>query len=130
MLAKIRNSTDSKLAKVILAIIIVPFALFGIDSYLSSVGSNVFVAKVNNVEISGQQYQNTEAMIKQQMGGPDADPALFQSQEFKMAVVDNLISNELMNQSITDNGFVISDNQLSNYIVGMPDFQDNGKFSQ
>ena len=49
MLDKIRNSTDSKLAKVILGIIIIPFALFGIDSYLSSVGSNVFVAKVNGI---------------------------------------------------------------------------------
>ena len=61
MLDKIRNSTDSKLAKVILGIIIIPFALFGIDSYLSSVGSNVFVAKVNGVEISGQQYQNRKS---------------------------------------------------------------------
>jgi peptidyl-prolyl cis-trans isomerase D len=73
MLDKIRNSTDSKLAKVILGIIIIPFALFGIDSYLSSVGSNVFVAKVNGVEISGQQYQNTEALIKEQMGGAASD---------------------------------------------------------
>ena len=130
MLDKIRNSTDSKLAKVILGIIIIPFALFGIDSYLSSVGSNVFVAKVNGVEISGQQYQNTEALIKEQMGGAASDPSLFQSPQFKKAVIENLISAELMNQSISDNGFVISDDQLSSYIVGMPDFQENGKFSQ
>ena len=130
MLEKIRNSTDSKLAKVILGIIIIPFALFGIDSYLSSVGSNVFVAKVNGVEISGQQYQNSESLIKEQMGGGNSDPALFQSPQFKKAVIENLISAELMNQSINDNGFVISDEQLSNYIVGMPDFQENGKFSQ
>ena len=95
MLDKIRNSTDSKLAKVILGIIIIPFALFGIDSYLSSVGSNVFVAKVNGIEISGQQYQNTEALIKEQMGGAASDPALFQSPQFKKAVIENLISAEL-----------------------------------
>ena len=35
-----------------------------------------------------------------------------------------------MNQSIDKNGFVISDEQLGAYIVGMPDFQENGKFSQ
>ena len=35
-----------------------------------------------------------------------------------------------MNQSIDKNGFVISNEQLSSYIVGMPDFQENGKFSQ
>lgn len=130
MLEKIRNSTDSKLAKVILAIIIIPFALFGIDSYLSSVGSNVYVAKVNGTEISGQQYQNSEALIKDQMGSENNDPALFQSPEFKKAVIDNLISTELVNQSISENGFVISNDQLSSYIVGMPDFQKDGKFSQ
>ena len=130
MLEKIRNSTDSKLAKVILAIIIIPFALFGIDSYLSSVGSNVYVAKVNGTEISGQQYQNSEALIKDQMGSENNDPTLFQSPEFKKAVIDNLISTELVNQSISENGFVISNDQLSSYIVGMPDFQKDGKFSQ
>ena len=46
MLDKIRNSTDSKLAKVILAIIIIPFALFGIDSYLSSVGQMYTLPKL------------------------------------------------------------------------------------
>ncbi len=130
MLDKIRNSTDSKLAKIILGIIIVPFALFGIDSYLSSVGSNVYIAKVNGVDISAQQYQNTEAMIRDQMSDPNTDPALFDSPEFKKAVLDNIISTELMNQSVDKNGFVISDEQLGAYIVGMPDFQENGKFSQ
>ena len=130
MLDKIRNSTDSKLAKIILGIIIVPFALFGIDSYLSSVGSNVYIAKVNGVDISAQQYQNTETMIRDQMSDPNTDPALFDSPEFKKAVLDNIISTELMNQSIDKNGFVISDEQLGAYIVGMPDFQENGKFSQ
>ena len=130
MLDKIRNSTDSKLAKIILGIIIIPFALFGIDSYLSSVGSNVYIAKVNGVDISAQQYQNTEAMIRDQMSDPKTDPALFDSPEFKKAVLDNIISTELMNQSIDKNGFVISDEQLGAYIVGMPDFQENGKFSQ
>jgi peptidyl-prolyl cis-trans isomerase D len=130
MLDKIRNSTDSKLAKIILGIIIIPFALFGIDSYLSSVGSNVYIAKVNGVDISAQQYQNTEAMIRDQMSDPNTDPALFDSPEFKKAVLDNIISTELMNQSIDKNGFVISDEQLGAYIVGMPDFQENDKFSQ
>lgn len=130
MLDKIRNSTDSKLAKIILGIIIIPFALFGIDSYLSSLGSNVYIAKVNEVDISAQQYQNTEAMIRDQMSDPKTDPALFDSPEFKKAVLDNIISTELMNQSIDKNGFVISDEQLGAYIVGMPDFQENGTFSQ
>ena len=130
MLEAIRNNKDSKLAKIILAIIIVPFALFGIDSYLSSLGTNAYVAKVNGKEISLQQYQRNFSTIREQMAEPNADPAIFDSPEFKNAVLENLISAELVNQAINEFGFAISDQQLRDYIVGMPDFQIGGKFSQ
>ena len=130
MLEAIRNNKDSKLAKIILAIIIVPFALFGIDSYLSSLGTNAYVAKVNGKEISLQQYQRNFSTIREQMADPNADPAIFDSPEFKNAVLENLISAELVNQAINEFGFAISDQQLRDYIVGMPDFQIGGKFSQ
>jgi peptidyl-prolyl cis-trans isomerase D len=51
MLDKIRNNTQSKFAKIVLVIIIIPFALFGIDSYLSSIGDDVYAAKVNGESI-------------------------------------------------------------------------------
>jgi peptidyl-prolyl cis-trans isomerase D len=130
MLEKIRNSKDSKLAKVILVIIIIPFALFGIDSYLSSITTNNYVAKVNGQELSLQQYQRTEDIIRQQMTDANTDPSLFESNQFRQAVVDNMVSTELISQAINDYGFSISDEQLRDYIVGMPDFQVNGKFSQ
>ncbi|MDG2252557.1 MAG: SurA N-terminal domain-containing protein [Methylophilaceae bacterium] len=131
ILAKIRNNTQTKTAKVILGIIIVPFALFGIDSYLSSVGSNVYVAKVDGYEISLQQYIETERQVRDQMAaGGEQDQSQFETPEFKKAVVESLISSELITQSINKNNFTISDAQLSSYIVGMPEFQDKGKFSQ
>ena len=64
------------------------------------------------------------------MADPNADPAIFDSPEFKNAVLENLISAELVNQAINEFGFAISDQQLRDYIVGMPDFQIGGKFSQ
>ena len=130
MLEAIRNSKDSKLGKVILEIIIIPFALFGIDSYLSSLGGNAYIAKINGKEVSLQQYQRNFSTIREQMADPNADPSIFESPEFKNAVLDNLISAELVNQAIDKYGFAISDQQLSEYIVGMPDFQVGGKFSQ
>ena len=87
ILAKIRNNTQTKTAKVILGIIIVPFALFGIDSYLSSVGSNVYVAKVDGYEISLQQYIETERQVRDQMAaGGEQDQSQFETPEFKKAV--------------------------------------------
>ena len=66
MLDKIRNNTQSKFAKVVLVIIIIPFALFGIDSYLSSIGDDVYAAKVNGESISIQSYQNALNRVKDQ----------------------------------------------------------------
>ena len=131
ILEKIRNNTQTKTAKVILGIIIVPFALFGIDSYLSSAGSNVYVAKVDGEEISLQQFIETEQQVRTQMSaGGEQDQSQFETPEFKKAVVESLVSSKLIAQSIIKNNFTISDTQLSTYIVGMPEFQDKGKFSQ
>ena len=132
MLEQIRKRTETTLAKVILGIIIVPFALFGIDSYLSSVGSNVNIATVNDESITSQELQKIEsqfiAQIKSQ--NESTDPQIFQGIEFKKAVLDKVISTKLINQEIKNSGFHISNMQIGTYISGMPEFQKNGKFSQ
>ena len=131
ILQKIRNNTESKTAKVILAIIIIPFALFGIDSYLSSYSSNLYVAKVDGKEISLKQFIQTQQQVRDQMSaGGEQDQSQFETPVFKKAVLESLVSSELISQSIKKNNFTISDAQLSSYIVGMPEFQDKGKFSQ
>jgi len=132
MLEQIRNRTQTTFARVILVIIIIPFALFGIDSYLSSVGSNVNIASVNGESISSQEFQKTESQLINQIRSQDeqTDPNVFQSLEFKKAVLDKLISTKLVNQSVKDSGFYISDKQVGIYISGMPEFQKNGNFSQ
>jgi peptidyl-prolyl cis-trans isomerase D len=131
ILESIRSKTETKMAKVILGIIIVPFALFGIDSYLSSVGANVYVAKVDGEEILLTQYAKTYDQVQNQMSsGGEQDPTQYTTPAFKKAVLESLISSTLIKQSIKKNNFTISDTQLSSYIVGMPEFQDKGKFSQ
>ena len=132
MLEHIRSRTQTKLAKVILGIIIVPFALFGIDSYLSSVGSNVQIASVNDEPITSQELEKTErqyiALIKSQ--DESVDPKTFQNIEFKKAVLDKLITTTLVKQEIKNSGFYINDNQVGSYISGLPEFQRDGRFSQ
>ena len=132
MLEQIRNRTQTTFAKVILGIIIIPFALFGIDSYLSSGGRNIHIASVNDEAITSQDLQKTESQFIAQIKGQDesTDPKVFKSLEFKKAVLDKLISTKLVNQAVKDSGFYISDEQIGTYISGMPEFQRNGKFSQ
>ena len=129
MLEQIRNRTQTTFAKVILGIIIVPFALFGIDSYLSSVGNVIHIASVNDEHITAKALRDAENQFKARQE-ESTDPKLFESIEFKKAVLDKLITTKLINQEIKNSGFFISDNQVATYISGMPQFQQNGKFSQ
>ena len=132
MLDKIRNNTQSKFAKVVLVIIIIPFALFGIDSYLSSIGDDVYAAKVNGESITIQSYQNALNRVKDQFLNQSTppDPTIFETAEFRKSVLDGMIASKLVAQEAVRANFVISDNQLSQYILGMPGFQRNGKFDQ
>ena len=132
MLEQIRNRTQTTFAKVILAIIIIPFALFGVDSYLSSVGNNIYIASVNDEPITSSEVEQTKSQFVAQIVSQDesTDPKVFETLEFKKAVLDKLIITKLINQEIKKSGFYISDSQVGVYISGMPEFQKNGKFSQ
>jgi peptidyl-prolyl cis-trans isomerase D len=132
MLNAIRQHTQGWLAKVILALITIPFALFGIDSYLNDAGSNVAVAKVNGDKISIQEYSNAIDNVRNrlQSEGQKVDTAMLESAELKQSVLDGLITRRLVNAEIHNANFKISDEQLSQHILGMPEFQENGKFSE
>ena len=132
MLGSIRNHTQGLIAKIILGLITVPFALFGIDSYFNDAGSNVAVAKVNNEKISIQEYSNAIEGVRNrlQSEGRKVDAGLLESNELKQSVLDGLITRRLVNAEIKKSNFKISDEQLSQHILGMPDFQANGQFSE
>ncbi|KQT43282.1 MULTISPECIES: SurA N-terminal domain-containing protein [unclassified Methylophilus] len=132
MLEALRKHTQGWMAKIILALIVVPFALFGIDSYLNNAGGQVAVAKVDGQKISLQEYSNAVENARNylQSQGQKVDAALLESPAFKQSVLDSIITRRLVEGAIQDYRFKISDDQLSQHVVGMPEFQSNGKFSE
>lgn len=132
MLEALRKHTQGWMAKIILALIVVPFALFGIDSYLNQAGGQVAVAKVDGQKISLQEYSNAveNARNYMQSQGQKVDTALLESPAFKQSVLEGIITRRLIEGAIHDYRFKISDEQLSQHILGMPEFQSNGKFSE
>jgi len=132
MLELIRNHSKGWLAKIILAAITIPFALFGIDQYLSGAGANVPVAKVGGDEISLQEYSRTVEDVRTRMQGQGEqyDPALLESPAFKQSILDGLIMRRLVNAETVNANFQIGDKQLSDHILKMPEFQENGQFSE
>ena len=132
MLEKFRSYAQTKAAKIILALILVPFALFGIDSYLNQAGNNLSIAKVNGYKIALPEYNRAIENVRNRImsEGKKVDPAMFDSFEFKESIIDGLITKQLLNNDIKKSRFRITDQQLSQYIIGMPEFQKDGKFSQ
>ena len=131
MLETFREHSKGWLAKLILAFITVPFALWGIDSYLQGAGSNVAVAKVNGSSITLQEYGNAlQEMRNQLQASGKNDPALLEDPAVKEAVLNKLIVTRLMNSEVKHANFIVSDEQLGKYIVALPEFQQSGKFSQ
>jgi peptidyl-prolyl cis-trans isomerase D len=132
MLEAIRNHTQGWLAKVILAVITVPFALFGIDSYLNQAGGDVAVAKIGSEKISVQEFSNSIENVRNrlQSEGQKIDADMLDSPELKQSVLDGLIARRVVNAEVLRSNFKISDEQLNQHILGMPEFQQDGKFSE
>ena len=131
MLDKIRSVAHGWVGKALLALITIPFALFGIYSYLNHAGSNVAVAEVAGHSISIQEYSNALQNLRNRLQSEGkVDPAQLDSPEVKAMVLNQLISKRLLNDEIQHAKYAISDAQLATYVTGMPEFQKEGKFSQ
>ncbi|WP_324778679.1 SurA N-terminal domain-containing protein [Thiobacillus sedimenti] len=133
MLEAIRKHAQGWLAKVILALIAITFALFGVDSYLKGGRGGNVVAEVGDVgisreelarEIQGQTDRMREAM------GPAFDPAVAQTVEFRKQVLDSLIERKALLLEARDSGIAAPDAYVASVVAQIPAFQENGKFSQ
>jgi peptidyl-prolyl cis-trans isomerase D len=126
MLQRIREGSQGWVAKVIVGAIIVTFALFGAESLVSyfSSGSND-VATVNGEPIS---RQAVETQVQRGIRSGQVPPE--QERQFRGQVLDQLIRQRTLDQYASEGGLHISDSQLDQLIVSLPEFQDqDGRFS-
>lgn len=131
MLEAIRERTKGWLAKVILALITIPFALFGIDQYLQGAGSNVPIAKVDGDAITVQEFGNALQNLRNRLQSEgQTDMTILDRPELRQSVLDKLINDRLLSAEVKRANFSISDEQLSQYITSMPEFSVDGKFSE
>ena len=132
MLSEIRNRATGWLAWVIVILITIPFALWGIQSYFEGESAEP-VATVNGAEISLYEYQNAlsrqrQAMIQEY--GSDFAATLLDRPETKSRVLDGLIDEQLLAAYVRDQNYRISDGQLSQLIAANPAFWEDGQFSE
>lgn len=133
MLDVIRDRAQSWVAKVILVLITIPFALWGVDSYLRGGADGAVVAEVDSQKISQQEFNQVlrEQQDRMRSVMKDAfDPAMLDKPEIRRSILDNLVEQRLLTGGAAKAGMVVSDEMLAGFIGAIPDFQENGKFSQ
>lgn len=131
MLDTFREHSKGWLAKGILAFIAVTFAVFGIDTYLQNAGSGAAVAKVDGKSVTMQEFSNAMQELRKQLQAEGkVDPALLEDPEVRQTILDRLVTSRLLNAEVRNRHFALTDDALSKFIITLPEFQQNGKFSQ
>jgi peptidyl-prolyl cis-trans isomerase D len=132
MLQNIRKNMQGTIAKVIVAIIVVPFALFGIESLLGG-GGVQYVAEVNGEGLSATDLQQQINQQKRRLLmnlGDNIDPSMLDDQMLAGPALEYMIQQKLLMQAATSYGLAVSDKRLGEYIAGMSVFQVEGVFDQ
>ncbi len=133
MFELLREKRVGKLAaKIILAILIIPFALFGVDYYQRG-GGGEFVAEVGSYRITRQEYEQAVRDRQEQMRsvlGRNFDPAILENPEVRRAILEDVINQRALAQRAADFRLVVTDGELVSLIQGIEAFQKDGKFSK
>ncbi len=132
MLQNIRDNSQGIIAKIIVGLIIVTFALFGVESLVSLTSGSNAPATVNGVEISERDVlQGADLQRRQLLArmGENADPTLLDDNLIRKATLDNLIQQEILVQSAVDQNMAISDQVLDQMILNTQDFKVDGVFN-
>lgn len=131
MLQKIRDKTTGWIAIVVVGLLIIPFAFFGVNNYFSD-QAQLWVAKVGEEEISQQDFRQRFDEYRQQsrqMLGANFDPAQLETPEARRRVLDALVEESLLRQGARDLGMAVSARQLQEEIVKIEAFSLDGQFN-
>ncbi len=132
MLETIRGMTKTWVAKLILALITIPFALWGVESYIRTPSGQDTAATVDKEKITIQEFQqatrNQLDQFRQQYGG-NIDASIMDNPEMRKSILDQLIDQRLIVTATKSIGLVVSDATLRERISTEPSFQQDGKFS-
>jgi peptidyl-prolyl cis-trans isomerase D len=120
-----------RFAQIILALITLPFAFFGVDYYFRRGDTMGEVAtfdggKVTQAEFANALRDQQEMMRRTQRG---VDPALFDNPEVRYSILQNVIRDRMVEKKAHDLHFTVSNEQIFERIASDPRFQEDSKFS-
>lgn len=131
MLQDIRQHIEGPTAKIVVGLIVISFAFFGIESILVNGGGNE-IAEVNGESIYPQELQqalDTQKRRLMTMMGDKLDPALLDDERLSPQAMESLINRKLLMQSAKALKLAVSEREIGTVVGGMEQFQVDGTFS-
>lgn len=129
MFDAVRN--NKKIVQVFLVLIALPFAFFGLDSYVNSGGMGADVAKVGDISVTQQDFQQAmreqQERLRSQLG--QIDPKAIDTPVFRKAILDNLIDQRLLALEASKRRLFATDDAVRRTIGSIEAFQQDGRFS-
>ncbi|WP_181701817.1 SurA N-terminal domain-containing protein [Chthonobacter albigriseus] len=132
MLDSLRRGANTIVAKILLGLLVVSFAVWGIADVFRSTGSQS-VAEVGDTEVSltdfGRQYQREIQAFSRQYGQP-ITPELAAQLGLPSRLLGRMISEAALTDTATSMGLGVSDEAIAKTIAADPNFQAGGKFDR
>jgi peptidyl-prolyl cis-trans isomerase D len=120
-----------RVAQFILALIMIPFAFFGVDYYFRSGGAPGDVAtydggKIGEAEFAQALREQQEALRR---SGQNVDPAIFDNPEVRYNILQQVVRERLLERKGADLRFAVPNAQVAERIAADPRFRDGERFS-
>jgi peptidyl-prolyl cis-trans isomerase D len=131
MLQDIRQQVQGTTAKIIVGLIVVSFAFFGIESILVGGGGNE-IAEVNGESVFPHELQQALDTQKRRLVsimGNEIDPAMLDDDRLRPQAMESLINRKLLMQSAENLSLSVSEAEIGRVVSGMEQFQVDGVFS-
>lgn len=124
---------NRKIVQIFLVLITLPFAFFGIESFVNDSGSVDAVAQIGDIKITQPELENAlreqQARLRQQFGR-DIPQDMLDNPKVRRSVLDSLIMQRVLALHVQKEHLIINDQQLGEAILNVPAFQEEGKFSR
>ena len=120
-----------RLTQLLLALIALPFAFFGVDYYFRGDTGPQAIATVGRDKVTQNEFDDVlreqQDRMRQQLGA-NFDPSMFDNPEIRFAVLEQLVNKRLMQNTAAKESFRVPDSALQQFIAALPPFQENGQF--
>ena len=131
MLQTIRDRTQGIIATIIVGIVALTFAIWGIHYYLEESKSSTVVVKVNSSKLT---QDNFERILRRNqrlfsLANPDAPFTDSVQKKMQKVAIDQWIQKTLLSQAASHERFVVSPAMLRDTLANLEMFQENGRFS-